>query len=84
MQYLRDLRTREARALLLKSDLSIADVGGRCGFASSSRFAQAFRSATGLSPREYRAAVRDKRFGALARKGIGATAGERGETAANP
>jgi transcriptional regulator GlxA family with amidase domain len=77
MDYLRDLRTREARALLLKSDLSIADVGGRCGFASSSRFSQAFRAATGLSPREYRAAVRGKRFGALARNGAGETAGGR-------
>jgi transcriptional regulator GlxA family with amidase domain len=54
MQYLRDLRLREARALLQHSDLAIADIGWRCGFISASRFAQAFRSGTGLSPRDYR------------------------------
>jgi len=62
MQYLRDLRLREARSLLLHSDLAVAEVGERCGFGSASRFAQSFRSGTGLSPRAYRAAVRGKRF----------------------
>jgi transcriptional regulator GlxA family with amidase domain len=65
MQYLRDLRLREARSLLLHSDLGIAEVGERCGFGSASRFAQAFRSGTGLSPRAYRTAVRGKRFSPL-------------------
>ena len=63
MDYLRDLRLREARSLLLKSDLSIADVGWRSGFSSPSRFAQVFRARLGLSPRDYRKAVRGKRFG---------------------
>lgn len=65
MHYLRRLRLREAKALLLHSDLSIADIAWRCGHGSPSRFAQAFRAATGLSPRDYRGAVRGKRFGAL-------------------
>jgi len=67
MQYLRELRLREARALLLHSDLGIAEVGERCGFASASRFAQVFRAGAGLSPRDYRTAVRGKRFAAPGR-----------------
>lgn len=62
MQYLATLRLREARALLQRSDLSIADIAWRCGFNSPSRFAQAFRSATDQSPRRYRELVRGKRF----------------------
>jgi transcriptional regulator GlxA family with amidase domain len=64
MQFLRDLRLREARALLQYSDLDIAEIGEHCGFTSPSRFSQSFRSGTGLSPREYRTAVRGKRFAA--------------------
>ncbi|MEM6773734.1 MAG: helix-turn-helix domain-containing protein [Pseudomonadota bacterium] len=64
MQYLRELRLKEARTLLQHSDLSIAEIGGRCGFSASSRFSVAFREGTGLSPSEYRAAVRGKRFAA--------------------
>ncbi|MEE4277297.1 MAG: helix-turn-helix domain-containing protein [Halieaceae bacterium] len=65
MQYLRDLRLQEARALLQNSDLGVAEIGDRCGFASSSRFAQVFREHVGMSPRAYRAAVRGKRFAAI-------------------
>ncbi|WOJ95578.1 helix-turn-helix domain-containing protein [Congregibacter brevis] len=62
IRYLLNLRIREARALLQHSDLPLADIAWRCGFNSSSRFSQAFRSATDLSPREFREAVRGKRF----------------------
>ncbi len=62
MAYLLRLRLREARALLQKSDLAIAEIAWRCGFSSPSRFAQAFRQSTRLSPRDYRRAVRGKRF----------------------
>ena len=63
MRYLARLRIGEARALLQHTDLAVADIGWRSGFGSPSRFAQAFRQVTRLSPREYRAAVRGKRFG---------------------
>ena len=63
MQYLQQLRVKEARALLQHSDLSVADVGWRCGFSSPSHFTQAFRRATEMTPRDFRAAVRGKRFG---------------------
>lgn len=63
MRYLARLRIGEARALLQHTDLAVADIGWRSGFGSPSRFSQAFRQVTRLSPREYRAAVRGKRFG---------------------
>ena len=68
MAYLQKLRIRDARALLQKSDLAIAEIAWRCGFSSPSRFAQAFRAATRLTPREYRQAVRGKRFGELGKR----------------
>ncbi|EAQ97706.1 GlxA family transcriptional regulator [Congregibacter litoralis] len=62
IRYLQNLRIREARALLQHSDLPLADIAWRCGFSSPSRFSQAFRSTTDLSPRAFREAVRGKRF----------------------
>ncbi|MFT4768461.1 MAG: transcriptional regulator GlxA family with amidase domain [Glaciecola sp.] len=63
IRYLLNLRIREARALLQHSDLALADIAWRCGFSSPSRFSQAFKNATDLSPRAFREAVRGKRFG---------------------
>jgi transcriptional regulator GlxA family with amidase domain len=65
MQFLRDLRLQEARNLLQNSDLGIAEVGEHCGFAAASRFSQVFREQMGMSPREYRVAVRGKRFASI-------------------
>lgn len=62
MAYLAGLRIREARALLQHSDLSIAEIAWSAGYSSPSRFSQAFRNATALTPRQYRSAVRGKRF----------------------
>ncbi len=66
MAYLGNLRIREAKALLQHSDLNVAEVAWRSGFSSPSRFSQAFRAATDMSPRDYREAVRGKRFTAAA------------------
>jgi transcriptional regulator GlxA family with amidase domain len=63
MRYLRELRLREARSLLTHSDLGVAEIAWRCGFGSPSRFASVFARDQGMSPREFRAAVRGKRFG---------------------
>lgn len=62
LAYLADLRTNEARSLLLQSDLPIGEIAWHCGWSSASRFSQQFRRRTGLSPREYRIATRGKRF----------------------
>ena len=80
LAYLRQLRLREARALLLQSDLAVADIAWRCGFSSPSRFSQAFRAATGLSPRRYRVAVLGKRFAAAGAVAAPPGRGERSGT----
>jgi AraC family transcriptional regulator len=43
--------------LLATTDLSIIEVSARVGYTSPSHFAKAFRQATGLSPRAFRAAI---------------------------
>lgn len=53
--YMRDLRIRRAMELLRTTDRSVADVGAEVGYASQSKFTQAFREACGKTPREYRA-----------------------------
>lgn len=53
-RFLLDLRLEKARELLEQRELSILDVGLRCGFSQPSHFASTFRKATGLTPREWR------------------------------
>jgi transcriptional regulator GlxA family with amidase domain len=62
MHYLRALRLQEARSLLQHSDLGIGEIGWRCGFRSPSQFAQAFQREQSMPPRDWRNAVRGKRF----------------------
>ena len=61
-QYLQQLRLKEARALLHQSNLAIAEVAWTIGINDSSRFAEKFRQAYGVTPREFRSAVRGKSF----------------------
>jgi AraC family transcriptional regulator len=53
-KFLLHRRVEHAKSLLLRPELSIADVARRCQFSSSSGFATAFASAVGVSPRRYR------------------------------
>jgi AraC family transcriptional regulator len=55
--YLAMLRVERAQTLLAETDLSIAEVSVRVGYASSSHFTKAFRQAKGLTPSAFRAAV---------------------------
>ena len=55
-QYLLTLRFEQAQRLLEQSDLSVTEVGLRCGFNYPGHFATSFRKATGLSPRAWRQA----------------------------
>ena len=57
LQYLQMLRLRNAQELLLSGELSIADVGLRCGFADQFHFSRLFKAAYGQSPRAYRTAA---------------------------
>ena len=53
-EYLIHYRIRQACDLLLNSGLTITQIADRCGFSDSNYFGDAFKKATGLSPREYR------------------------------
>lgn len=62
LQYAMQLRVNEAKSLLLHSNLEINDIAWRCGWQSGSLFSRQFRLRVGMPPRDYRAAVRGKRF----------------------
>ena len=53
-RYLNERRIEEARILLTKSEISIAEVARRVGFDSEERFRLNFRRRTGLTPAAYR------------------------------
>lgn len=48
------LRLRLATDLLRRSDLSIGDIGSRCGYQNACSFARAFRGQYGMSATQYR------------------------------
>ena len=52
--YVRRLRVERARRLLDTTDYEIAQIAYRTGFSSQSHLQKAFKSATGLPPREWR------------------------------
>ena len=56
--WLRRRRLREAKRLLWRSDRPVTAIALEAGFATSQRFATAFREATGLSPVAWRERVR--------------------------
>ena len=60
--YLNDLKIQEAKSLLHHSNLTITDIAGAVGIPDASHFAQQFRRHTGVTPRQFRAAVRGKPF----------------------
>lgn len=51
--YLTEVRISHATELLREGQLSVADVASETGFGSASHFSNAFRKATGMSPRAY-------------------------------
>jgi AraC-like DNA-binding protein len=48
------IRVEHAQILLKDSDLSISEIAGDCGFATSQHFARIFRQSTGATAAEYR------------------------------
>lgn len=62
LQYAMQLRVGEAKSLLLHSNLDINEIAWRCGWQSASLFSRQFKLRVGMPPRDYRAAVRGKRF----------------------
>ena len=53
IQYLKELRIRNAKRLLLLGDSTVAKTATLCGYTGTSYFVQDFRKATGESPRRY-------------------------------
>ena len=54
MAYRNELRLVQAAQLLLHSNLRIAEIGARVGYAEQAFFSRIFRKHLGMSPREYR------------------------------
>lgn len=54
IEYLNQVRIREAKILLETTNYSIADIAAFIGFSSQSFFAQAFKRATNQTPSKYR------------------------------
>lgn len=52
------LRARAAAALLASSGVTLATAAHECGFADQSHMGRSFKSATGLTPRDYRTIVK--------------------------
>lgn len=52
--YLTRLRMRDARKLLVSTDLPVADVGERVGYQSDLSFVKAFKKLHNVTPRAYR------------------------------
>jgi two-component system response regulator YesN len=52
--YLTKVRMREARALLIGSDLKVSEIASRCGFSQQSYFNRVFKQSHGMTPVEYR------------------------------
>jgi len=53
-EYLIHYRIQQACELLMTTRLTVTEIADRCGFSDSNYFGDAFRKATGLSPREFR------------------------------
>lgn len=47
-------RIETAKTLLVSSDMSVAEIGARCGYNSPVHFSRQFKRLTGISPIEYR------------------------------
>ncbi len=54
IEYIKEVRLKEAQKLLQQGKLSITKVAETVGFDSSSHFGRVFKSSIGMSPRDYR------------------------------
>lgn len=57
-RYLLARRVERAKELLQQAELGIAEVGAMAGFTSSSQFSKTFQALSGVTPRDFRKAVR--------------------------
>ncbi len=52
--YLNRIRVEKSKVLLLNDRVSLADVGGLCGFSDQSYFTKIFRNQVGMTPKRFR------------------------------
>lgn len=58
--YMKEYRIKQAKQLLRQSDASVAEIACAVGYENQSKFTVAFRSVTGVLPRDYRKAQTKK------------------------
>jgi AraC-like DNA-binding protein len=59
-QYIINYRLKNAKRLLELTDKSAAEIAQECGFTDASYFAKTFKSAFGMTPKEYRNGFKDE------------------------
>lgn len=52
--YINRVRIEKSKILLLSNKVSLADIGGMCGFEDQSYFTKVFKSIVGVSPKKFR------------------------------
>lgn len=62
LQYLREVRLRNACELLGKSNLTVGETANKCGYQSVATFSQIFHKFLHTSPKKYRETARGKLF----------------------
>ncbi|MFM1895851.1 MAG: hypothetical protein RLZZ385_925 [Pseudomonadota bacterium] len=62
LHYLQEIRISQAKELLKRSNLGIAEIGFRVGYQDTSYFGALFRRLNAVSPAQYRNLVRNKLF----------------------
>ena len=58
-EYIQEVRLRQARLQLNTTRLPIQEIAGNCGFLDVNYLTRVFRKVHGMSPREYRAKIRE-------------------------
>jgi len=61
LNYIHELRLRQAKKMLENPDISIIDISHAVGFADAKYFSRIFRQRENLSPREYRKKILHER-----------------------
>ncbi len=59
VNYLKDIRMREARRLLAETDMRIIEISQRVGYDNEKHFMKIFKASCGVSPSEYRKNMND-------------------------
>ncbi len=60
IQYVIQYRVQKAAELLSASELSVSEIGARCGFQDASYFSKTFRTLKGCAPSEYRKKIAER------------------------